>query len=237
MLQQCDMVINGKAIQDFGGATLRDYIVSAPSISSHDFLGINRTTWRLLKQEFGRRNIDITVIFSGPDMDTARTEMSLFNLACWGRVELFLPDGFLYDCRIESMGQAELVGDDGTTIAKIQGKYSFVGQQRKPMETVQLSTGSGVIFCKSTMPFTDCRLTTTVGASAATYSFGGATWENVEAGDALVFDGIDGLILRNGVNDATSVNWTVFPSLAPGANTFTSSYGDPVTVEYYPTFI
>ena len=235
MFQQCDLTINGKAIQDFGGASLRDYVVSAPAITSYDFQGVNRTSWRLLKQEFGRRTIEITVIFTAPDMNTARLQMSMFNVACWGRVELSLPDGFLYDCRIDSLGQAELVGDNGSTEAKIQAKYTFVGQQHRPLETVDLPAGGGSVFCRSTMPFTDCRLITTVGTSAATYNFGGAVWENVTAGDVLVFDGIDGLILRNGNNDAAAVNWTVFPSLVPGENEITAP--DAVTVEYYPTLI
>jgi hypothetical protein len=231
-----DMTINGKPLANFGGASLQDYTVSAPAITTHDFQGINRTSWRLLKQEFGRRTIDIGIVFKGIDLETARLQMSAFNAECWGRVSIALPDGFIYDCRIDNMGEAVIAGDDGgDTAAQIQARYKFVGQQTKPLETVTIPAGGGTLLCKSTMPLTDCRLTTTVGANASSYSFGGALWANVQAGDVLVFDGIDGLILRNGVNDATNVSWTVFPSLTAGLNTITAT--DAVTVEYFPTFI
>lgn len=234
-MQQCDLVINNKPLADFGGATLRDYSVSAPEIKTYDFQGFNRTSWRLLKQTFGRRTITLTIIFKGPDMDTARLQMSLFNSACWGRVELYLPDGFLYDARANSLGSAALVGDDGDTAAMIRGEYVFTGVQHRPLETVELSAGGGSVFCKSTTPFTDCRLKVTVGADASSYALGGATFANVTAGEVLVFDGIDGLILRDGLNNAVAVNWTDFPSLTPGENAFTVI--DAMTVEYYPTFI
>ena len=85
------------------------------------------------------------------------------------------------------------------------------------------------------MPFTDARLTATVGTSAAAYTLGGATFGSVTAGDVLVFDGIDGKITKNGANAAASVSWTEFPQLVPGKNTITAP--DAVTVEYYPTYI
>lgn len=230
-----DMTINGKPLENFGGASLQDYTVSAPTITTHDFQGINRTSWRLLKQEFGRRTIEIGIVFKGINLEAARLQLSAFNAECWGRVSIAMPDGFIYDCRIDSMGSAEIKGDDGGNNAQIQARYTFVGQQTKPKETVTIPAGGGTVFCKSTMPLTDCRLTTTVGANAVTYAFGGAVFNDVEAGDVLVFDGIDGLILRNGVNDAANVNWTHFPSLTAGANELTVI--DAATVEYYPTFI
>ena len=85
------------------------------------------------------------------------------------------------------------------------------------------------------MPFTDAKLTVTVGATASSYSLKGAIFSNVTAGDVLVFDGINGKITKNGANYAANVAWTSFPSLTPGKNTLTAL--DAITVEYFPAYL
>ena len=116
----------------------------------------------------------------------------------------------------------------------IKSEYTFKGPRRDALATETIP-GGGSIFCASTLPFTDARLTVTAGAASAAYQLGGATFSNVSAGDVLVFDGIGGKITKNGANAAASVNWTDFPALTPGNNTIAAA--DPVTVEYYPTYI
>lgn len=79
-------------------------------------------------------------------------------------------------------------------------------------------------------------LTITVGKDIPNpYPLGSALFQNVNAGDVLVFDGIDGKITRNGVNAAASVVWVNFPQLVPGPNVIDCD--DAVTVEYFPTYI
>lgn len=226
--------INGKALADFGGASLRDYTVSAPTITSYDFQGVNRTSWRLLKQIIGRRTISISILFTGADVRAARLQMSAFNAACIGVCELYLPDGFFYDARLESCGEASVVGQ-GETSAMIRADYQFVGVQHDALKTVIVPAGGGVVYCQSTMPRTDCILRATVGATSASYSLGGAVFESVAAGDVLVFDGINGLITRNGQPSAATVSWSEFPSLTPGNNAFSNV--DALTVQYYPTYL
>lgn len=228
------LLINGRPLEVYGGCTLLDYNVGETSLVNDTFQGINRTTWRMLKAVFGLRPITITIVFTGRDLHQAKLQRSKLNGILFGRSELFIPDdGFYYDVSCESLGSEVLVGT-GDREAKIKAEYSFKGVRRDALVSETVPAG-GSLFCRSTMPFTDCRLTATVGASAASYTLGGATFQNVSTGDVLVFDGIDGAITRNGQPDAANVSWVHFPSLAPGMNE--NDAPDAVQVEYFPAYI
>lgn len=228
------LLVNGKPLEVFGGCALLDYSVGETELHNETFQGINRTTWQLLKATFGRRPISITIVFTGADLHAAKMQRSVLNGELFGKSEIFIPgDGFFYDVVCESLGAEERVGE-GDAEGKIKATYTFKGIRRGRLSTETVPAG-GSLFCRSSMPFTDCRLTVTVGASAAAYPLGGATFQNVTAGDVLVFDGMNGRITKNGQPYAASVNWVHFPTLTPGMNVNGSP--DPVTVAYYPTFI
>ena len=234
MLNECGLMVNGKPLAYYGGMALLDYSIGETELTAETFQGVNRTSWALLKSFFGRRVISITVIFEGKNLHAAKVQRSIFNAQLFGRVELYIADdGFYYDVVCTNLGAEEHAGQ-GDRSAQIKATYTFTGTRRGPLEIITVPAG-GSFFCKSTMPFTDCRITATVGASAASYTLGGATWANVSAGDVLVFDGITGAITRNGQPFAANVNWTNFPALTAGENS--NDAPDPVTVEYFPTFI
>jgi hypothetical protein len=150
------------------------------------------------------------------------------------KVDFFIPDGgFHYSVICTGTGADTLIGH-GNKTAQIKSTYTLKGVRHDERKTVTLAPGSN-LYCLSTMPLTDCRLTATVGASASSYHLGGAVFSNVAAGDVLVFDGIDGKITRNGVNYAQNVTWAEFPSLVPGWNAIQCP--DTVAVEYEPTYI
>lgn len=233
-LTNCGLLVNGKPLSWYGGAALLDYSIGETTLDVETFQGVNRTSWRLLKSIFGRRPVKITVIFTGETLHAAKLQRSKFNAAVFGRCELFISDdGFYYDCVCQNNGPEILVGV-GEREAKIKSDYQFTGIRRDALATINVPAG-GSFFCRSTMPFTDCRLTATVGASAASYTLGGAVFSNVSAGDVLVFDGINGAITKNGQPYAASVSWVDFPSLTPGQNT--NDAADAVTVGYYPSYI
>lgn len=230
----CGLLINGVPLETYGGAALLDYSIGETELKNETFQGVDRSTWHLLKATFGTRSVKVTIVFTGADRHAASLQRSKLNGAIFGASELYISDdGFFYDVCIESCGAEVLVGE-GEREAKIKSDYTFRGTRREALvkETV---AGNGTMFCRSTMPFTDCRLTVTVAATAASYNLGGAVFSNVQAGDVLVFDGIDGKITKNGANAAASVSWTDFPRLEPGLNTIVSP--NTVTVEYYPTYI
>lgn len=233
-INNCGLLINGRPLEVYGGAALLEYSVGETAIKNETFQGINRTSWRLLKAMFTRREIALTFVFTGPDLHAAKLQRSILNGVLFGRSELFISDdGFYYDVVCTSLGAEELVGI-GNASAQIKAQYTFEGIRRGPLKTETIAGGSS-FWCESTMPFTDCRLTVTVGSSASSYTLDGATFGSVTAGDILVFDGINGEITKNGTNAAATTSWLEFPSLTPGINSVDAL--DDVTVEYYPTFI
>lgn len=230
----CDLLINGIPLTTYGGAALLDYSIGETSIKNESFQGVNRSNWHLLKSIFGTRPLELTIVFTGKTRREASLQRSKLNGMFFGRCEIFISDdGFFYDVMCESCGAETLIGESEQE-AKIQSKYRFRGIRRDRLSAETVPAGTAV-YCYSTMPFTDCRLSVTVGAASEAYALGGAVFENVAAGDVLVFDGIDGKITKNGQNAAATVSWTEFPQLIPGINTITAA--DAVTVEYYPTYI
>lgn len=229
-----DCTVNGFPLATFGGASLLDYSIGETAVTPVTFQGINRTRWHLLKNIFGLRDIMLTVIFEAEDLHQAKLNRSAFNGVIFGQVDLFIPDdGFHYDAICISTGAEMLVGI-GEKTAKVKSEYHFSGIRRDDMKKVNVSPGQQ-LYCLSTMPVTDCRLTATAGEDSQSYVLGSAVFSNVAAGDVLVFDGIDGKITKNGANYAAFVSWLNFPQLTPGANDIPCA--DTVTVEYYPTYI
>lgn len=233
-MNNCDILINGIPLYQYGGCALLDYAIGETELTNTVFQGINRTSWRMLKATFGQRKITLTIVFTGRTLHEAKLLRSTLNGKLFGRVELFISDdGFFYDAVCESTGTEQLIGSSERE-AKIKSEYSFTGMRRDALVRATIQP-AGSIFCRSTSPYTDCRLSVTVGSSAAEYALGGAVFKNVSAGDMLVFDGIEGKIMRNGAPYAANVDWLSFPDLRPGFNRITAA--DPVTVEYYPTYI
>ena len=229
-----DCSVNGEPLATYGGSALLDYSIGETPVVPDTFQGVNRTSWNLLENMFHLRDITLTVVFEAHDLRTAKLNRSALNGVLFNRADLYIPDdGFHYDVICTSMGAEELVGI-GFNSAQIKSTYTFKGVRRDELKTLTVASGE-TFYCNSTMPFTDCRLTATVGSSASSYTLGGAIFGSVTAGDVLVFDGIDGKITKNGVNCAASVSWFHFPQLTPGANAITCA--DTVTVEYYPTYI
>lgn len=227
-------MVNGKLFSEYGGAMLFDYTVGGTEITNDYFKGRNRSSWNQLSTVFGMRSINLSILFTGPDLNRVTLQKSQFDAACFGQIELFLPDGFFYTANTVSVGDSSIVGI-GETQAAIKADYSFEGIRHSPLVTATLPAGGGTVYCQSTLPFTDCILSCTVTAPATSYVLGGATFKNVQAGETLVFDGINKRILRGGAPGANNVNWTVFPQLIPGANNLTCV--DAATVQYYPVYM
>ena len=229
-----DCVINGKPLATWAGASLLDYSIGETPVNPVSFQGINRTSWHLLDNFFGMREIALTVVFSAPDLRTAKLNRSAFNMELFGKAELFIPDdGFSYTVACKSTGTEELIGI-GQRNAQVKSTYTFIGIRHDDLKTIHVDT-NGIMYCLSTMPFTDCRLTATARINRNNFQLGGAIFPEVNPGDVLVFDGIEGKITINGENAAAAVSWVKFPQLVPGKNVIYCS--DPAVVEYFPTYI
>lgn len=229
-----DCTVNGVPLATYGGASLLNYTIGETPVDASTFQGLNRSNWLLLSNVYGMREIRLTIVFEAPDLRQAKLNRSALNGVLFEKAELFIPDdGFRYSALCTSTGAETLIGI-GDRTAQIKSEYTFKGIRHDAMLTITLPA-NGSLYCLSTMPFTDCRLSATVGTSRASYQLGGAVFKNVTAGNKLVFDGINGKLTRNGANYAANVTWTDFPSLTPGWNTITCP--DAVTVEYEPTYI
>ena len=233
--EPCGLLIDGVPLENFGGAALRDYSVGETQLTNATFQGVDRSTFRVLRSFFGSRKITVTIVFKGENRHEASKQRSLFNIAAFGASELYISDdGFFYSVALTSCGPEELIGE-GKTEAQIKSKYQFEGTRHEALVKETVSAG-GTIFCRSTFPFTDCKLTATAASAASSFTLGGATFSDVAANDVLVFDGINCVITKNGSNAAASVSWSNFPRLVPGMNTITATNGT-VAVEYYPTYL
>lgn len=229
-----DLLINGEPLTAYGGKTLLDYSIGPTQMDSAVFQGVNRTNWTMLKSFFGLRAVNLTIIFSAPSMHQAKINRSRVNAIFRNQCELYIPgDGFYYTVYCKDFGNEELIGECDLE-AQIKSTYKFEGIRHGDLQRVTVPAG-GSVWCQGTMPCSSARLTVTVGASAASYSLGGAVFSDVSAGDVLCFDGINSAITRNGVNYAGSVQWVHFPALIPGENIIESA--DPVLVEYAPAYI
>lgn len=222
--------INGLSLDDLGAEGLREYSVGGSVISNEYFQGRNRTSYNVLTTSFGLKPVKLSLAFKGELRRDVMIKKSRTDAQLFGKSEVFLPDGFFYTCMLDSVGEIQWQGQEGNGWLAIV-EYSLNGIQHDQMEE---ATGE-TFFCRSTTPFTDCALSVTVSQAAESYQLGGATFEDVQAGEELTFDGINKRILRNGAPAAGNVYFINFPQLVPGVNSFSAA--DPVTVKYYPSYL
>jgi hypothetical protein len=223
--------INDTDLADYGAKALRDSIkVGGTTITNDYFQGRNRTYFTMMSTTFGLKSVSFTLVYEATSLRTAMEHRSRLEVEMFDGCEIYLNDGFYYRCMLDSIGEAEIKGVDGIQVL-VQVSYKLMGIQHDPLVTI--TDGSSFI-AKGTMPKMDCRLSVTVGATAASYTLGGAVFENVQAGDVLVFDGILKRFLKNGA-PTTAKEWISFPYVIMGQNAFTAL--DPVTVEFYPCYL
>lgn len=156
-----DLLINGEPLASFGGMTLLDYSIGQVPLTVDTWQGKNRSSWRLLNAMYGIRDIRLTIRFTGETLHAAKLLRSRLNGQLFGVFELFIPgDGFFYTCWADSLGDETLVGI-GEKEAQIKAEYVLKGLRHDPLVTVEVPAG-GRVFCESTLPQTDCRVTAVV---------------------------------------------------------------------------
>ena len=223
------MWINDTDITDHG-AIVESFKVGGTMVSTEVFQGRNRTNFNILSSVFGRRAISVNLFFRGKTRREVALNKSVLDGMMTGKIELFLPDGFHYTAYLTSAGEAQLIGVDGNEVISLS-TYTFEGVRHDELVTHRGNT----IYCKSTVPSTDCRLTCKASQARASITIGTVTITGVAKNDVLVVDGINGRILQNGAPCAGNMSFLHFPALVPGENTL--SCPETLTVEYYPTYI
>lgn len=220
------MEINGIDESAYSAHLLRDYKITALPVESEYWQGRNRSSFNLLTQKYGLKKLSLPVAFDGANREKVTLNKSRFDSALWGKVEIYLPNGFFYTCILDSAGELEYDGEEHG-----RASYELIGMQHKARVTVKSSTFS----CSSTVPFTDCIITgTTTGTSG---SIGAITFSGLTSGKVVVVDGINKRFLYDGAPDAQDFVWINFPYLVPGENTILTTGLSGVEIQYDPTFM
>lgn len=222
--------INGNNPEDYGAMSLLSYTVSGSSITNTIFQGRNRSSYRLLAAVYGQKAISFSLQYEGRTYREASLLRSAIESWMWGKVELFLPDGFYYTAALQSIGDGSPIGQENNMVL-ITVEYQFSGIQHDAMVT----TAGESFINPGTLPYADCICSVTASAATDSYVLAGCTFQDVTQGESLVVDGINGRVLRNGAPAPGNVTFTSFPQVVPGENSFTAA--DPVTVQYYPSYL
>lgn len=222
--------INGNNPEDYGAMSLLSYTVSGSSITNTIFQGRNRSSYRLLAAVYGQKAISFSLQYKGKTYREASLLRSKVESWMWGKVELFLPDGFYYTATLQSIGDGSPIGQENNMVL-ITVEYQFSGIQHDAMVT----TAGESFINPGTLPYADCICSVTASAATDSYVLAGCTFQNVVQGEKLVVDGINGRLLRNGAPAPGNVTFTNFPKVVPGENSFTAP--DPVTVQFYPSYL
>lgn len=219
------MLINGKSLSKYNGKLLMDYNVSGCELDVSVIKNKHRSSLRLLNASAGLKNLTLPIVFRGKDRAEASANKSMFEQEAFGKSELIMDDGLQYSVVLSSIGDSDYQG-----MELVKTEYVFTGIRHGDYTKVVGNT----VYCDSTLPYTDCILTTTVTSDSSNYKVGTVTFKEVTAGEVLTVDGINGRILVNGVPAAERADWIEFPKLIPGINNIQCA--DIITVEFYPAY-
>lgn len=219
------MWINRKPLYLYGGKLRMDYTYSPPELSNEYFKGRKRSGFVLLESSYGLGKLSLPIVFEGIDRKDVTLKKSMFEKEIFGQSDIIMGDDYMYFAILEGIGEASYPSEQLIEVA-----YEFKCIRHGKYREVQANT----VYCESTLPVTDCLISTTVGNTGNNYRLGTVIFPNVTKGEKLAVDGINKRILVNGAPAANRAEWTKFPSLVPGKNNI--SCPDQVIVEYYPVY-
>ena len=222
--------INGVDVMDFG-AIVERYKVDGTPVSQDYYQARNRAAFTRLNHTLGLKPITLVLFFAAPTQRELTMQKSALDAAMLtDPLELHLPDGFYYNSVLQSAGELSMLGVEANKMIA-ECSYTFLGLQHDELRTV---AGPNVL-AEGTYPKMPCILSCTATANRATLQLGTVTFKNVSSGDAIVANGIDGILTINGVAAGARAEFTYLPYLVPGEQTITCP--EAVTVSYYPSWI
>lgn len=219
------MYLNNINLEHYNGNLQMSYKYTPPAPVNEYYQGYRSSNFNLLFTNYGLGELSLPIVFIGDSRRHVTEYKSMFERDAFGQVEIDMEDGYEYSCFLDSIGDMQYQGEQ-----IIECEYKFKCIRHWPLE---ISQGNSV-FCKSTLPNTNCILSATVSTAGSNYQVGPVTFDNVTAGQQITVDGITKRILINGVSNAASAHWMNFPSLVPGENAFACD--DTLTIQYYPSF-
>ena len=227
-IENATMFINGVNIYDYG-VLVEKMNVGAIETQNSVYQGVNRTNFNVLDTIQGMRTISVSLFYAAETRRELALIKSKLDNMMMGKLELFMPDGFFYSSYLVSAGEENILGVEHNKVIALCS-YQFKGIRHDDLVTAEGNT----VYCKSTVPRTDCRLTCTASQDYDSLQIDTVTITNVHSGDVLTVDGITGRILQNGALCAGNMSFIHFPFLVPGENELECD--EDLTVEYYPTY-
>lgn len=241
-------MINNNDIVEYG-ARLLSFSVGGTELTTATGTSYNANFPKLFHTDYGQRTINITLVFKSKEaksgilakMHAVALQKSMLDKLLYGSVvEISLPDGYLYKCVLNSIGNESFDGE------RLEATYSLTGIRHLSLATIKGTS----VYCSSTV-VTDCKVTVKITgceddtrmqfvmmneSGSVSYSMDG-----VNSGDIVVFDGINCKVTKNRLNAFGDSNVVDFPKLYTGNNKYIAQHSSPIelefTTEYYPTFI
>lgn len=222
------LYINHIPLSQFGGKLRANYTVSGSAVTADYYKPRDGNAFISLGSRIGLKIITLPFdLYGSSPRETKRNLSALDALCLSGKVELYLPDGFYYTSILQSIGVPQQI-----TPSILSCSYVFLGIQHDKMVK---AVSNGSFQAQGTLPKMDCILSASPSADVEKYVVAGITFTNVHQGDQIVIDGITKRILITGGPAAQRCDIIDFLYLVPGDNTI--SCIDPVTVQYYPSYV
>lgn len=225
--------INEKPLYSFGGRLLSNYGVGQSALNFEKINSPAGTGFTVSGRQIGLRTLSLPIhIFGETPENTQENVSRLLREFLAGKVKLNLPDGFLYF--------AVLTGQEGPTFITEEMVSLTLTLEGIRCRAMKSETGHAFSI-QGTLPEMDCIIRVTVGKQAETYTVAGITFDGgdrfagVEVGDLIVIDGISKRVTINGEAAMDRCDLVEFPRVHPGENLIEAP--DPVTLEYYPTYL
>ena len=190
----------------WGAKLTADYTVGMPELDTQTLLGRNSTTFAMTSQILGMREITLPFVIAGRDHADIMLRKSYMDRLMLGKCELFLPDGFYYSAVLDAFDDPAF---QGPQLAECE--YTLTGMRHGPLIEVTANT----VYCESSMPYTDCRLTAKVSQVSETYAAGRGRVPQCTGGRCALrlLTDIDKRVLINGAPGAQRCEFLSFPRL------------------------
>lgn len=223
------MFINDIPISSYGAIMLGTPEVSPATITPENIVFRNGTNFINNRSTIGLKSIKCNIAFLGNDYHDIQLKRSNFRAALLGKINIaFEKDRFQYFCTYNSDNELEHEHENAAVSI-----FNFTGVQHEALETAESKT----VFCRSTVPETDCVIKCLCNGSYIKLNIAGVIFPYTADNYECVIDGINKKIMYGG-NDVIA-EFIKFPVLSPGINTLSIDTNKfySITVEYYPTYL
>lgn len=241
-----DITFGTRRLSEFDAKILSGITVSPIAPDTEVFTGYCRSTQHVLKnRRTANRPITMQIDFFGPMADAVRNESEFEGIFLGSEpVTIDIGDGFLYDSVLTSAKATRGIPD-----VCLSMEYTFSAVRTGMPIKIHVDHGyaDDAFFCESTFPRTDCKIIVygvsgfTEGTLVVTVNGMEFNFDKPLDGD-LTIDGFRKMILDGDKNITNIAQWTDFPYLVPGNNSFDAFFaGFPgsieIDLEYKPVYL